>query len=161
MLRQLLGRATRDEQDFLTRLLFGELRQGALEGVLVDAVARASNTAPARVRRAVMLAGDVGAVARAAIVDGDGALSQFTLQLFKPVQPMLADSASDVAAAIADLNEAVFEYKLDGARIQVHKSGDDVRVFSRNLRDVTAAVPEVVDLVRTMPAREMVLDGEA
>jgi DNA ligase-1 len=161
ILRELLARATREEQDFLTRLLFGELRQGALEGVLVDAVARASNISPARVRRAVMLAGDVGAVARAAIVEGDGALSQFILQLFKPVQPMLADSASDVAGAIADLNEAAFEYKLDGARIQVHKGGDEVRVFSRNLRDVTAAVPDVVDLVRTMPAREMVLDGEA
>jgi len=108
-----------------------------------------------------MLAGMVGVVARAAIVEGDEALSRFILQPFKPVQPMLADSAADVADALSNFGEASFEYKLDGARIQAHKIDDDVRVFSRNLRDVTAAVPEVVNVVRAMPARELVLDGEA
>ncbi len=108
-----------------------------------------------------MLAGDVGVVARTAIVEGDEALSRFILQPFKPVQPMLADSALDVADALTNLGEASFEYKLDGARIQAHKVDDDVRVFSRNLRDVTIAVPEVVNVVRAMPARELVLDGEA
>jgi DNA ligase-1 len=161
LLRQLLGRATRDEQDFLVRLLFGELRQGALEGVLMEAVARAAGVAPARVRRAAMLAGDLAPVARAALVGGDAALAQFVLQPFQPVQPMLADSASDVAAALAALGEASFEYKLDGARIQVHKVDDDVKVYSRNLRDVTAAVPEVVTVARAIPARAIVLDGEA
>jgi DNA ligase 1 len=160
-LRELLGRATRDEQDFLVRLLFGELRQGALEGVLVDAIARASAIPAPRIRRAAMLAGDVAVVARAAILEGDAALSAFILQPFKPVQPMLADSAADVADALTNLGSAAFEHKLDGARIQVHKVGDDVRVFSRNLRDVTAAVPEVVTIVRATPARELVLDGEA
>ena len=161
ILRALLARATRDEQDFLVRLMFGELRQGALEGVLMEAVARASGIGAARIRRAAMLAGDLAVVARAALTDGERALSRFILQPFQPVQPMLADSAGDVGEAIEALGEASFEYKLDGARIQVHKAGDEVKVYSRNLRDVTIAVPEVVSVVRAMPAQEIVLDGEA
>ncbi len=158
-LRQLLGRATRDEQDFLIRLLFGELRQGALEGVLTDAVAKAAGLSGADVRRAAMLAGDLAPVAHTALTGAP--LSQFVLQLFRPVQPMLADSAEDVAGALDALGDTSFEFKLDGARIQVHKLDDDVRVYSRNLRDVTAAVPEVVTVARAMPARSIVLDGEA
>jgi DNA ligase 1 len=161
LLRQLLGRATRDEQDFLVRLLFGELRQGALEGVLADAVARASAVPLAQVRRAAMLAGDLAPVAIAALGGGASGLAQFILQPFQPVQPMLADSAADVDAAIAALGEASLEYKLDGARIQVHKVGDEVKVYSRTLREVTHAVPEVVTIARALPAREIVLDGEA
>jgi DNA ligase-1 len=161
LLRELFGSATRSEQDFLSRLLFGEIRQGALEGVLADAVARASGLPAAKIRRAAMLAGSLASVAQAALGSGEGALDRFTLQPFQPVQPMLADSVADVAAALGDLGEASFEYKLDGARIQVHKAGDDVRVYSRNLRDVTIAVPEVVDVVRAMPAKEILLDGEA
>jgi DNA ligase-1 len=160
-LRQLLERATGDEQDFVVRLLFGELRQGALEGVLMDAVAKASGIPAPRIRRAAMLAGALAPVAHAALVDGDAALSQFILRPFQPVQPMLADTASDVGEALAVLRQASFEYKVDGARIQVHKAGDEVRVYSRNLRDVTAAVPEVVTAARAMPGRELVLDGEA
>jgi len=160
LLRELLRQATHDEQDFLIRLLFGELRQGALEGVLMDAVAKASGIAASRIRRAAMLAGDLATVARTALVDGEDALSRFVLQPFQPVQPMLADSASDVNGALDALGEASFEYKLDGARIQVHKVGDEVKVYSRNLRDVTPAVPEVVTAARAMPAREVVLDGE-
>ncbi len=161
LLRELFARATRDEQDFLFRLLFGELRQGALEGVLMDAVARAAGIQAGRLRRATMLAGDLAVVARAALVDGDAALSQFVLRPFQPVQPMLAESAADVGEALTELGEASFEYKLDGARIQVHKAGDEVKVYTRNLRDVTPAVPEVVAAARAMPAREIVLDGEA
>jgi ATP-dependent DNA ligase I len=161
LVRALLARATRDEQDFLVRLMFGELRQGALEGVLMEAVARASGIAAASIRRATMLAGDLASVAKAALTDGEAALARFVLQPFQPVQPMLAESASDVGAAIEMLGEASFEYKLDGARIQVHKVEDEVKVYSRNLRDVTVAVPEVVGVVRAMPAREIVLDGEA
>jgi DNA ligase 1 len=160
-IRDLLRLATHDEQDFLVRLMFGELRQGALEGVLVEAVARASGIPAARVRRATMLSGDLAAVTRSALAEGDAALDQFILQPFQPVQPMLADSAADVTDALGTLGEASFEYKLDGARIQVHKAGDDVRVYSRNLRDVSVAVPEVVAVARAMPARELVLDGEA
>ncbi len=145
----------------LIRLLFGELRQGALEGVFVDAVARAANVPVATIRRAAMLAGEVGSVARAVLTGGAPALAEFVLRPFQPVQPMLADSAADVDAALLDLGEGSFEYKLDGARIQAHKVGDEVRVYSRNLRDVTIAVPEVADVVRALPAREAVLDGEA
>jgi DNA ligase 1 len=160
-LRDLLGRATAEEQDFLVRLLFGELRQGALEGVLIEALARASGIAAPVVRRAAMLAGSLAPVARVALAGGDQALSRFMLQPFQPIQPMLADAAADVGDALSTLGEASFEYKLDGARIQVHKVGEEVKVYSRNLRDVTVAVPEVVAAARAMPAREIVLDGEA
>ena len=161
MLRELLARATADEQDFLVRLMFGELRQGALEGVLLEAVARASGIAAARVRRAAMLAGDLATVARAALLDGESALDALVIRPFHAVQPMLAASAADVGAAVTELGEALFEFKLDGARIQVHKAGDEVRVFSRNLREVTAAVPEVVEATLALPARDLILDGEA
>jgi len=161
LLRELMAAATAGEQDFLFRLLFGELRQGALEGVLMDAVARASGIALPRIRRAAMLAGDLAPVARAALVDGEAGLAQFALRPFQPVQPMLADSAADTGSALELLGEASFEYKLDGARIQVHKLDDEVRVYSRALRDVTVAVPEIVTVVRAMPARSLVLDGEA
>jgi DNA ligase-1 len=161
LLRDLFERATGSEQEFLSRLLFGEIRQGALEGVVADAVARASGLPAAKIRRAAMLAGSLAAVAQAALGRGETALEQFILQPFQPVQPMLADSAADVAAALGDLGQASFEYKLDGARVQAHKAGDEVRVYSRNLRDVTIAVPEVVDVVRAMPAKSILLDGEA
>jgi DNA ligase 1 len=161
MLRTLLERCTSAEQDFVLRLITGDLRQGALEGVLVDAVARAANLPASTVRRATMLAGSLGPVARTALVEGEAGLSQFLLRPFHPVQPMLADSAADVGDAVTALGEAALEYKLDGARIQVHKAGDDVRVYSRALRDVTLAVPEVVTAVRAIPARELILDGEA
>jgi DNA ligase-1 len=161
ILFDLLSRATRDEQDFLVRVMYGELRQGALEGVLVEAVARASGIPSPRVRRAAMLAGDLGPVARAAIVEGASALDAMVIRPFQPVQPMLAGSAGTTAEAVAELGESLLEYKLDGARIQVHKVQDEVRVYSRSLRDVTAAVPEVVDAARAMPASEIILDGEA
>ncbi len=161
LLRRLFERATTDEQDFLVRLLFGELRQGALESVLTDAVARASKIPVAQLRRAAMLAGDLTTVASEVLAAGEGALARFALQPFHPLQPMLADSAPDVAGALSALGEASLEYKLDGARVQVHKVDDQVRVYSRNLRDVTAAVPEVVAVARALPARAIVLDGEA
>ena len=156
----LLSRATESEQDFLVRLLSGELRQGAQEGVLAEAVAKAAGVSGASVRQAAMMCGDLGAVARAAIVEGAPALERYAIQLFRPVEPMLASPTESVSDALAAFGEAAFELKLDGARIQVHKSGDEVRVFSRALRDVTAAVPEVVEVVRPMPARDLILDGE-
>jgi DNA ligase-1 len=159
-LRELFTRVTPDEQDFLTRLLLGELRQGALEGVLLEAVARAAHLPASTIRRAAMLTGNLALVARTARVEGEPALSRLMVQLFRPVQPMLADTAEDVGAALIELGDAALEYKLDGARIQVHKAGDDVRVYSRTLRDVTPAVPEVVELVRALPARELIVDGE-
>jgi DNA ligase-1 len=161
VLRDLLSRATRAEQDLLGRLLFGELRQGAQEGVVLDAVARAAGVRVADVRRAHMLAGDLPAVARAALEGGPAGLASFGVRLFRPLQPMLAQSADNVLDVLARLGDAAFEYKLDGARVQVHRAGDDVRVFTRGLKDVTASVPEIVEAVRALPVREIVLDGEA
>jgi DNA ligase 1 len=160
VLRDLFARSTRAEQDFLRRLLFGELRQGALEGVLVDAVARAGKVSAARVRRAAMMSGDLGQVAQALLTQGEAALDAFVVQLMQPVQPMLAESAGSVDEALEQLADATFEYKLDGARIQVHKADDEVRLYSRTLRDVTDAAPEVVAIVRALPARRLILDGE-
>jgi DNA ligase-1 len=160
VLRELFARATNDEQDFLRRLLYGELRQGALEGVLIEAVARAAKVGAPALRRAAMMTGSLGPVARAAFAGGEPALDAFVVQLMRPVQPMLADSADNVEQALAELGEMALEYKLDGARVQVHKDNDDVRIFSRTLRDVTIAAPEVVSLVRAFPSRSLILDGE-
>jgi DNA ligase-1 len=163
MLHHLLARLTADEQQFLSGLLLGELRQGALEGLVIEAVARASGRPGAEVRRALMMAGDLPSVARAALsgdIPGSG-LSAFTVRLFQPVLPMLAGSAEDVDQALAELGEAAVEYKLDGARVQIHRSGDDVRVYSRRLNEVTAAVPELVEAARGFAAREIIVEGEA
>jgi DNA ligase-1 len=160
-LRDLLHRATAAEQEFLVRLLFGELRQGALEGVLLEAVARAAGIPAATIRRAAMLAGALAPVAHTALTEGAAALDAFVIRPFRAVQPMLAESAATVDDALDELGDASLEFKLDGARIQVHKNDDAVRVFTRNLKDVTVAVPEVVDAVRSMSARELILDGEA
>jgi DNA ligase-1 len=161
LLRALLQRATASEQDFLMRLLAGELRQGALESVLLEAVARASGIKSPAIRRAVMNAGALAPVAYAALVEGEPGLAGFTVQIFQPVQPMLASPADTLDHAIDGLNaELSLEWKIDGARIQVHKAGDEVKVFTRNLRDVTAAVPDVVDACRGMAVGEAILDGE-
>jgi DNA ligase-1 len=160
LLHDLLARATHDEQSFLFRLVTGELRQGAVEGLMLEAVARAAKVPAEQVRRARMMAGDLPKVAKAAITGDAAELAGFATQLFRPVHPMLAGSADDESAALEELGEAALEYKLDGARIQVHKSGDQVAVYSRRLNDVTAAVPELVEIVRGLPARELILDGE-
>ena len=161
LLAQLFGQATRSEQEFLARLMAGELRQGALEGVMQDAVARAAGVTAAELRRAAMYAGDLRAVAAALLGEGPQALARFALRVLQPVQPMLAGSAEDVASALSQLGRAALEWKLDGARVQVHKSGTEVRVFSRSLNDVTAAVPELVETVRAAAATRLILDGEA
>ena len=159
-LQSLMARATAEEQQFLRELLLGGLRQGALEGIMFEALAKASGVSADRIRRAAMMAGDTARVARSVLESGDAALDVYGIQLFQPVQPMLAQPAPDVEAALAELGEAALEYKLDGARIQVHKAGDEVRIFTRALNDVTASAPEVVDAVRALPARELILDGE-
>ncbi len=160
-LHELLARATREEQDFLARLVMGELRQGALEGLMVEAVARAASVAAASVRRALMFSGDLSEVAQAALEHGSHGLARFSIQLFRPVLPMLAQTAEQVGDALERFQVAALEYKLDGARVQVHRVGEDVRVYTRRLNDVSAAVPELVEQVRALPAREIVLDGEA
>jgi ATP-dependent DNA ligase I len=160
-LEALFTRATEAEQRFLRRLLLGELRQGALEGVMVEAVARAAAVPAAEVRRALMLSGDLGAVAAAAIAEGRSGLAAFRLTLLRPLQPMLAQTAEALPDALGRVGAAAVEWKLDGARIQVHRLGDEVRAYTRNLADMTARVPEVVELVRALPAEAIVLDGEA
>jgi len=160
LLGELLGQATVPEQDFLLALLIGEVRQGALEGIMLEAVARAADVPAGRIRRAAMLAGDLAEVAVAVLTAGEAGLADYTIQVFRPVQPMLADSAASVAEAMAAQGEAVLEWKLDGARIQVHRRDDRVAVYTRNLNEVTAAVPEVVEAVLALPARELILDGE-
>jgi len=161
LLSALFARATAPEQDFLARLLLGELRQGALEGLVLDAVAKAANLASARVRAAAMRAGGLPAVAQAALVEGESGLARFSLTVFRPVQPMLAQAADDVAGALERLGGlAAFEWKLDGARVQAHKSGAEIRVYTRSLNEVTAAVPEVIAVLREAGGRELIADGE-
>jgi DNA ligase-1 len=160
LLRGLLARATASEQRFLVRLLLGELRQGALESLVLDAVADAARVPRPSVRRAQMLIGDLLQVTQLAFEQGQAGLDGAGLQVFRPVQPMLADSAEDVAEALARLGKAAFEYKLDGARVQAHKRREEVRIYTRALNEVTEAVPETVELVRGLPAQELILDGE-
>ena len=154
LLTDLFSRATAEEQDFLFRLLTGELRQGALEGIMVEAVAKARDLPASDVRRAMMLAGNLGAVAK-------GDLKSFAIEMFRPIKPMLAKTANDVDEALAELGPASFEYKLDGIRIQVHKNADKVRVYSRTLNDITAELPTVVDISMNMDMSAVILDGEA
>jgi DNA ligase-1 len=161
LLGGVMARATRDEQDFLRRLLSGELRQGAQEGIMLDALARAAELPAADVRRALMLSSNMGEVAQAVLVHGAAGLERFRLQLFCPLGPMLAQTAEDPADALSRFGRAAAEYKLDGARIQVHRAGDDVRIFTRGQHDVTERAPEIVELARALPARELILDGEA
>ena len=161
LLEGIFTRATAAEQSFLSALLVGEVRQGALEGVLLEAIARAAGLPAAQVRRAAMMAGDLGVVAASALgPDRETALAAYGLQLFRPVQPMLADSAPTVADAMSAGEPVAVEWKIDGARIQVHRQDDRVAVYTRNLNEVTEAVPEVVEAVRNLPARELILDGE-
>ncbi|MFJ3404295.1 ATP-dependent DNA ligase [Promicromonospora sp. NPDC090134] len=166
---ELFGAATEREQAFLRGLVAGELRQGALDSVVVDAVAEAAGTPADAVRRAVMLRGATGPVASAALLADDplAALGGFTLEVGRPVRPMLAQSAPDVAAAFEKLGsgdenaELCVDVKLDGIRIQVHRLGDEVRVVTRSLDDITERVPEIVEAVRALPSDRLVLDGEA
>lgn len=160
VLGTLFARATPAEQEFLFRLLTGELRQGALEGVMVDGVAAATGVPVELVRRAFMLSGSLPATAGAAVAGGAPALRAFRLELGRPIRPMLASPAESLDDALAELGDVVVEYKMDGARIQVHRDGDDVRVYTRTLREVTKHVGELADLVRELPCRSVVLDGE-
>lgn len=160
LLTSLAERATASEWDFLTRAMQGELRTGALAGALVDAIATASDRPLAAVRRAAMLIGDLGATARLALTGSAAELDAVGLHVGRPVLPMLAASAPTPTAALEATGRASVEYKLDGARIQVHRSGDEVGVFTRSLADITHRVPEIVQIVRSFPASELILDGE-
>ena len=160
ILRNLATQATSVEWDFLVRAMLGELRTGTLSGVLLDAIARASERPPAVVRRAAMLSGDLGETARVALTEPVGALEDIGLQVGRPVLPMLAATAATPSAALEITGEASVEYKLDGARIQVHRHGDEVGVYTRSLADITHRVPEIVEIVRALPVHDVILDGE-
>lgn len=161
LLGELFAAATGQEQEFLRRLLGGELRQGALAGVMTDAVAQAADVPPADVRRASMLTGDLPRTAALAVREGVRGLAGVRLQVGRPVSPMLAQSAADVGAALAKLGgEAILDTKLDGARVQLHRDGQDVSIFTRTLDEVTARLPELVAAARALPVRTLVADGE-
>jgi DNA ligase-1 len=160
-LSELFARATEPEQALLRGLLSGELRQGALAGVMADAVALATGLPRAAVDRATMLRGDARVVAEAALREGAAGLERFGLEVGRPLKPMLASPAASLHEAMEKAGEAVVDHKLDGARIQVHRDGDDVRIASRSLDDLTDRLPGVVAAVRALPARRVVLDGEA
>jgi ATP-dependent DNA ligase I len=161
LLIALFTRATEPERDFLRRLLTGELRQGALAGVMADAVARAAGTPAALTRRALMLSGDLTHTAELAITGGEEALRAVGFALFRPILPMLASPAATVADAIGSFESASVEWKLDGIRIQIHRRGDEVRIYTRNLNDITASLPGIVETIRRLPVTQAVLDGEA
>jgi DNA ligase-1 len=160
IVEHLFGRATSTEADFLRRLLIGDLRQGALEGVMTDAIAKAAGVPIAVVRRAAMLAGDLCRVAADALDGGEQVLADIGLEVLRPVLPMLAATASSVGEALEANGPSSVEWKLDGARIQAHRRGDDVRLFTRNLNEVTERLPGVADVVRRLPVQSVILDGE-
>ncbi|MFW0783435.1 ATP-dependent DNA ligase [Gordonia sp. CPCC 206044] len=161
ILTELFAAATSPEQDFLRRLLTGELRQGALAGVMVDAIGAVAGESVDLVRRAHMLTGSLTETAALAVQGGSDALASVGLEVGRAVAPMLATPAESLGAAIDSLGpELIVDYKLDGARIQVHRNGDDVSVYTRTLRDVTAAVPDIVTVVRDLPCRTAIFDGE-
>ncbi|MEO6079147.1 MAG: ATP-dependent DNA ligase [Steroidobacteraceae bacterium] len=161
LLAELFEAATAMEQDFLLRLLASELRQGAQDGVMIDAIAAAASLPVAVLRAAAMYAPGLGRLALIALTEGEAGLRQFRLQLFHPVAPMLAQTAQDVGEALRTLTPPVqFEWKMDGARIQVHKHGTEVRIYTRALNEIGAAIPEVVAAVQALPTAELVLDGE-
>jgi DNA ligase-1 len=161
ILGELLTKATADEADFVRRLFTGELRQGALAGVMTDAIAKASGVSLEIVRRAQMLSGDLCKTALVALTEGEPALKDIGFELFTPVLPMLASTATDVADAMSTFDLASVEWKLDGIRMQIHRRDDDVKIYTRNLNDITGALPNVVDAIRSLPVRAVVLDGEA
>jgi DNA ligase-1 len=161
ILRGLLERTDDDGRRFLGELVVGELRQGALEGLLVEAIAKAVGLPASVVREAVMYSGSVGEVARVARTEGAAGLSRFSLKVLSPIAPMLANTSEDVADVLTRLGRAAFEYKLDGARIQVHRADEQVRIFTRQLQDITERLPEVLEWARKLPVPRVILEGEA
>jgi DNA ligase-1 len=161
ILEDLLGRATPGESDFIKRLFVGELRQGALAGVMVDAVARAAGVPVELARRALMLSGDLTRTAEIAMAQGEEGLRAVGFQIFRPILPMLASTAASVREAVESFDRASVEWKLDGIRIQIHRRGDEVRVYTRNLNDITGSLPGIVDAVLRLPVNQAVFDGEA
>ena len=161
ILEELLDRATAQESDFIRRLFTGELRQGALSGLMVDAIAQAAALPVELTRRALMLSGDLTRTAEIAMTRGEDGLRSVGFEIFRPILPMLASSAESVSDALASFERASVEWKLDGIRIQIHRRDEEVRIYTRNLNDITHALPGIVDAVLRLPVTEAVLDGEA
>ncbi len=161
VLTSLLHRATEPEARFLRELLTGGLRQGALAGVMADAVAKAAEVPTTLARRALMLSGDLPAMARVALTEGEAGLRAVGLELFRPILPMLASTAATAADAVAAFDCASVEWKLDGIRIQIHRRDEEIRIYTRNLNDITDRLPGIVEAIARVPVREVVLDGEA
>ena len=161
ILGELFERTTDQEADFVRRLVTGELRQGALAGLMIDAVAKAAGVPAELARRALMLSGDLTRTAEIAMTHGEEGLREVGFELFRPIFPMLASTAESVADAVGSFRCASVEWKLDGIRIQVHRRGDEVRVYTRNLNEITEVLPGIVDAVRRLPVAQAVLDGEA
>jgi DNA ligase 1 len=161
LLAELLDRATEPEAAFVRRLFTGGLRQGALAGVMVDAVAKAAGVSAVLVRRALMLSGDLTRAADIAMSGGEDGLREVGFELFRPIFPMLASTAESVADAVSGFDRASVEWKLDGIRIQIHRRGEEVRIYTRNLNEITQALPGIVNAVRRLDVEQAVLDGEA
>jgi DNA ligase 1 len=161
LLGELLGRATDPEADFIRRLFTGELRQGALAGLMADAVAKAAGVPGEIARRALMLSGDLTRTAEIAISEGEDGLRAVGFELFRPIFPMLASTAASASDAVAGFERSSVEWKLDGIRIQIHRQGDEVRIYTRNLNEITENLPGIVDAVLRLPVAQVVLDGEA
>jgi DNA ligase-1 len=161
ILGELLDRATAPEARFVKRLFTGELRQGALAGLMIEAVAKAAGVPGELARRALILTGDLSRTAEIAVTTGEEGLCKVGFELFRPILPMLASTAATVAEAVGSFDRSSVEWKLDGIRIQIHRRGEDVRVYTRNLNDITEALPGIVDAVRRLPVTRAVFDGEA
>ena len=161
ILRDLLGRATPDETDFIRRLFTGELRQGALTGLMVEAVAKAAAVPLEVTRRALMLSGDLTSTAAIAMTEGEAGLRAVGFEIFRPILPMLASSAGTVDDAVGGFDRVSVEWKLDGIRVQIHRRDDEVHVYTRNLNEITDALSVIVEAVRRLPVKQAVFDGEA
>jgi DNA ligase-1 len=161
ILGKVFGRATKEESNFLRRLFTGELRQGALGGLMLDAIAKASGVPSELVRRGAMLSGDPSLTAATAMTSGESGLRDIGFEIFRPILPMLASTSESAADALGGFDLASVEWKVDGIRIQIHRRNDEVRIYTRGLNDITGSLAGVADAVRRLPVRQVVLDGEA
>jgi len=160
LLREAFSYLKKNEREFLIKLILGEIRQGASEGLVLEAIAQASSISIDQVRQSFMFSGDIGEIARVAGEEGIAGLSHIQPELFHPISPMLANPAEGEAEALERLGEAGWEYKIDGARVQIHKEGEKVQIFTRHLKDVTESIPEIVELAKTFPFESGILEGE-
>jgi DNA ligase-1 len=160
-LREILSRSKEREKEFLAKLIMGEIRQGALEGLVLEALAQATSLPIDLLQRSLMFSGSIGEVARTAVEEGASGLFRFQPKLFHPISPMLASPVEGEVEAIERLGEAGWEYKIDGARIQVHKDGEEIRIFTRHLKEITGSVPEIITLAKKFPMDKAIFEGEA